>query len=60
MCSRRGVRAERGAGLTNGDGGMITRGDSGLFPDNEAALLLAAALSSVAFESYEVFRDNDG
>lgn len=26
----RGVRAERGPGLANGDGGMIIRGDSGL------------------------------
>ena len=29
ICSLRGVRAERGAGFTNCDGGIVTRGDSG-------------------------------
>lgn len=60
MCNRRGVPADRGAGLTKGDGGMITRGDSGLLLHTEAALLLATALSSLVLESQDVFRDNVG
>lgn len=53
MCSRRGVRADRGAGLAKGEGGMMTRGDSGRLPllDLATALLMVAALDSVPFES---------
>lgn len=51
ICSRRGVRADLGAGFTKSDGAMMTRGDPGLLLDIEAALLLAETLSSAAFES---------
>ena len=59
MCSRRGVRADRGAaGLANGDGGMVMRGDSGRF--EEALERFDAVLLWDAFESYEVLRERAG
>ena len=66
MCSRRGVRADRGAGFANGFGGMVTRGESGTPFAVLAALENDAALWSVdvvlvdVTESYDVFRDNAG
>ena len=40
----RGVRADRGAGLANGDGGMMTRGDWGRDLDVAFELDCEAAL----------------
>lgn len=51
ICSRRGVLAERGPGLTNCEGGMMTRGDSGRVLVSVAALLCDVVLRSVEFES---------
>lgn len=65
MSRRRGVRADLGAGLANGDGGMAIRGDSGrVFPavlallEKEAALWSVDVLCTEVVESYEVLRDN--
>ena len=49
MCSRRGVRADRGAGLTNCDWGMMMRGDSGRL--EEALEAVDALLVCDAVES---------
>ena len=60
MFSRRGVRADLGAGLAKGEGGMIMRAESGLELFSAAALLLVAALCCVTLESDELFREMDG
>ena len=69
MRSRRGARADLGAGFANGEGGMITRGDSGrvlavlVEPVEltfEAALWVDEVVVVEAFESYEVLRDRAG
>ena len=43
MCNR-GVRADLGAGFAKGDGGMITRGDSGRCLVDPVELVLDALL----------------
>lgn len=55
MCSLRGVRADRGAGLAKGDGGMDTRGDSApvlvtVLPLDEMDARLAALCSDEVVE----------
>lgn len=60
------MRAERGAGFANGDGGIVTRGDSGRtrvpfepLPE-EAVVLVDDPVAEKVLDSYEVFRDNAG
>jgi hypothetical protein len=65
MCSRRGVRDDRGAGIANDEGGMVMRGDWGLDRDVVLALLCEAMLSveevdEEAADSNDVLRDNAG
>lgn len=55
IVSRRGVRDERGAGLAKGDGGIVTRGDSGRCGRTPAAVLLVAMLCAVQLEPEEEF-----
>lgn len=69
---RRGVRADLGAGFANGDGGMVTRGDSGLVlpvlaaPDAPAVNVVLRSLDAVVVvltedaESRDELRDNGG
>lgn len=55
IVSFRGVRDDRGAGIANGDGGMVTRGDSGrclLVPVLDA-LLPVTALCALDVEALE-------
>lgn len=48
MRRRLGVRSDLGAGLANGDGGMMIRGDCGReAPPVDAALLVEATVFSV-------------
>jgi hypothetical protein len=61
MWSRRGVRADRGAGLANDDEGMMIRGDSGREPlREECALELDVVVLLVVFDSSEVVREREG
>ncbi len=54
MCSFRGVRAERRAGLMNGDGGMVTRGDSGRVRRGPGAVVDDAADCALLADAVEV------
>lgn len=45
IASRRGVRADLGAGFANGDGGMMMRGESGLDPRRSCAVALLFELA---------------
>lgn len=66
MCSRRGVRDDRGAGIANDEGGMVMRGDCGLDRDVVLALLWETTLSVddvddvVESDSNDVLRDKAG
>ena len=65
MCSRRGVRDERGAGIAKDEGGMVIRGDWGLDRDVVLALLCDTILSvdavdEEAADSNDVLRDKAG
>lgn len=53
------MRADRGAGFTNGEGGMTIRGDSGRLLE-EVVEVLDALLVWETFESCEVFRESGG
>jgi hypothetical protein len=47
MVRRRGVRADLGAGFTNGEGGIVTRGDSGRLRVDPVELVRDTVLCSV-------------
>lgn len=65
MCSRRGVRDDRGAGIANDEGGIVMRGDCGLDRDVVLALLCETVLSTEDVDeeeadSNDVLRDKAG